>query len=208
MLDIKGSVAVITGGGGGIGFSIAKYWVENGGKVVIADISEELLNKGRGGPQGHGRRGRIGGLQRHQGRGLRPPGRHGHRNLRADQSRGPFCRRHQGRDDGLAGPRHRQGHQEDGPGRFQAGRGHQPDRRVSHRARMRREDDQPQLPRPDLPRLLHRLPGHRRPDQLLVHQGGHVRHAQRSSPPSSSAGDLPTKSGVLPLRPATWGPTW
>ena len=43
MLDINGSVAVITGGGGGIGFSIAKYWVENGGKVVIADISEELL---------------------------------------------------------------------------------------------------------------------------------------------------------------------
>ena len=43
MLEIKGSVAVITGGGGGIGYSIAKYWVENGGKVVIADISEELL---------------------------------------------------------------------------------------------------------------------------------------------------------------------
>lgn len=45
MLDTKGSVAVITGGGGGIGFAIAKYWVENGGKVVIADISEELLKK-------------------------------------------------------------------------------------------------------------------------------------------------------------------
>jgi 3-oxoacyl-[acyl-carrier protein] reductase len=45
MLDIKDSVAVITGGGGGIGFSIARYWVENGGKVVIADISEELLKK-------------------------------------------------------------------------------------------------------------------------------------------------------------------
>jgi len=45
MLDIKGSVAVITGGGGGIGFAIAKYWVENGGKVVIADVAEELLKK-------------------------------------------------------------------------------------------------------------------------------------------------------------------
>ena len=45
MLDISGSVAVITGGGGGIGFSIAKYWVQNGGKVVIADISQDLLKK-------------------------------------------------------------------------------------------------------------------------------------------------------------------
>jgi 3-oxoacyl-[acyl-carrier protein] reductase len=43
MLEIKDSVAVITGGGGGIGLSMAKYWVKNGGKVVIADISEELL---------------------------------------------------------------------------------------------------------------------------------------------------------------------
>ena len=45
MLDIKGSVAVITGGGGGIGLSMAKHWVNNGGKVVIADISEALLEK-------------------------------------------------------------------------------------------------------------------------------------------------------------------
>ena len=45
MLDIKGSVAVITGGGGGIGLSMAKHWVKNGGKVVIADISEALLEK-------------------------------------------------------------------------------------------------------------------------------------------------------------------
>ena len=44
MLAIKDSVAVITGGGGGIGLEIAKYWVSNGGKVVIADISEELLS--------------------------------------------------------------------------------------------------------------------------------------------------------------------
>ena len=45
MLEIKDSVAVITGGGGGIGFSIAKYWVQNGGKVVIADVAEELLKQ-------------------------------------------------------------------------------------------------------------------------------------------------------------------
>jgi 3-oxoacyl-[acyl-carrier protein] reductase len=45
MLEIKDSVAVITGGGGGIGLEVAKYWVRNGGKVVIADISEDLLNQ-------------------------------------------------------------------------------------------------------------------------------------------------------------------
>ena len=45
MLEIKDSVAVITGGGGGIGLTLAKYWVQNGGKVVIADVAEELLEK-------------------------------------------------------------------------------------------------------------------------------------------------------------------
>ncbi|MFA6411977.1 MAG: SDR family NAD(P)-dependent oxidoreductase [Syntrophales bacterium] len=44
MLEIKGSVAVITGGGGGIGLEIAKYWVNNGGKVVIADIAQSFLD--------------------------------------------------------------------------------------------------------------------------------------------------------------------
>ncbi len=45
MLEIKDSVAVITDGGGGIGLTLAKYWVQNGGKVVIADVAEELLEK-------------------------------------------------------------------------------------------------------------------------------------------------------------------
>ena len=45
MLEIKNSVAVITGGGGGIGLEMAKYWVKNGGKVVIADIAQELLDQ-------------------------------------------------------------------------------------------------------------------------------------------------------------------
>jgi len=45
MLEIKDSVAVITGGGGGIGLAVAKYWVQNGGNVVIADVAEELLNQ-------------------------------------------------------------------------------------------------------------------------------------------------------------------
>jgi 3-oxoacyl-[acyl-carrier protein] reductase len=45
MLEIKDSVAVITGGSGGIGKTVADYWVQNGGKVVIADIAEEALIK-------------------------------------------------------------------------------------------------------------------------------------------------------------------
>jgi 3-oxoacyl-[acyl-carrier protein] reductase len=45
MLAIKNSVAVITGGGGGIGLEVAKHWVRNSGKVVIADISEDLLSQ-------------------------------------------------------------------------------------------------------------------------------------------------------------------
>ena len=44
MLDIKDSVAVITGGASGIGLSLAGYWLENGGKVVLGDVSEEGLN--------------------------------------------------------------------------------------------------------------------------------------------------------------------
>lgn len=43
MLDINNSVAVITGGGGGIGLEIARYWVRNGGKVVIADVAPRFL---------------------------------------------------------------------------------------------------------------------------------------------------------------------
>lgn len=43
MLDIKDSVAVITGGAGGIGLALAKYWVCNGGKTVLADVSEKAL---------------------------------------------------------------------------------------------------------------------------------------------------------------------
>ena len=45
MLEISGSVAVITGGGSGIGESVAKYWVRHGGKVVLADIVQEGLSR-------------------------------------------------------------------------------------------------------------------------------------------------------------------
>jgi 3-oxoacyl-[acyl-carrier protein] reductase len=45
MLDIKDAVAVITGGAGGIGEELAKYWVRQGGKVVLSDISAEGLSR-------------------------------------------------------------------------------------------------------------------------------------------------------------------
>jgi len=45
MLKIKDSVAVITGGASGIGLALTKYWVQNGGKVVLGDVAEEALVK-------------------------------------------------------------------------------------------------------------------------------------------------------------------
>jgi len=45
MLEIKGSVAVITGGASGIGKECAKYWAQHGGKVVLADIFEDKLEE-------------------------------------------------------------------------------------------------------------------------------------------------------------------
>ena len=43
MLQIENAVAVITGGSGGIGKSLAHYWIRLGGKVLLADIAEEAL---------------------------------------------------------------------------------------------------------------------------------------------------------------------
>ncbi len=43
VLDIEKAVAVITGGGSGIGEAMAKYWVKNGGYVVLGDIVPEAL---------------------------------------------------------------------------------------------------------------------------------------------------------------------
>ncbi|MBU2009137.1 MAG: SDR family oxidoreductase [Chloroflexi bacterium] len=45
MLEISGAVAVITGGGSGIGETVAKHWVKNGGKVVLADMAIEQLRR-------------------------------------------------------------------------------------------------------------------------------------------------------------------
>jgi len=48
MLEIKSAVAVITGAAGGIGEELAKYWVRQGGKVVLGDVSAEGLNRVEG----------------------------------------------------------------------------------------------------------------------------------------------------------------
>jgi len=45
MLEIRESVAVITGGTGGIGISLARYWLSKGGKVVLADVMEKALEQ-------------------------------------------------------------------------------------------------------------------------------------------------------------------
>jgi 3-oxoacyl-[acyl-carrier protein] reductase len=45
MLNIEGSVAVITGGAMGIGKTVARYWVENGGRVVLGDMAQEALGQ-------------------------------------------------------------------------------------------------------------------------------------------------------------------
>jgi NAD(P)-dependent dehydrogenase (short-subunit alcohol dehydrogenase family) len=47
MLDIRGSVAVITGGAQGIGRALGEYWVAGGGKAVLADVSEERLEEAK-----------------------------------------------------------------------------------------------------------------------------------------------------------------
>ena len=45
MLEIKDSVAIITGGASGIGLEVAKYWGRNGGKVVLGDVAAEDLDR-------------------------------------------------------------------------------------------------------------------------------------------------------------------
>ena len=44
-MEIKGSVAVITGGGNGIGEAVAKYFVSNGAKVVIVDMMQKNIDR-------------------------------------------------------------------------------------------------------------------------------------------------------------------
>jgi len=47
MLEIKDSVAVITGAASGIGYTLAKHWVSNGGKVVIGDVAADALEQAK-----------------------------------------------------------------------------------------------------------------------------------------------------------------
>ena len=42
--DFQDRVAIVTGGGQGIGFSVAKRILEGGGQVAVWDVDEELLN--------------------------------------------------------------------------------------------------------------------------------------------------------------------
>ena len=44
-MDIKGSVAIITGSGNGIGEAVAKYFVRNGAKVVIVDMVQKNIDR-------------------------------------------------------------------------------------------------------------------------------------------------------------------
>ena len=44
MIDVEGKVAFVTGGASGIGFGIARTFLANGMKVIIADISQEHLD--------------------------------------------------------------------------------------------------------------------------------------------------------------------
>ena len=45
MLEIKNAVAVISGGASGMGLTLARFWVENGGSVVLGDVSVSALEQ-------------------------------------------------------------------------------------------------------------------------------------------------------------------
>ena len=44
-MEIKGSVALVTGGGNGIGEAVAKYFVSQGAKVVIVDMAQKHIDR-------------------------------------------------------------------------------------------------------------------------------------------------------------------
>lgn len=48
MLYLEESVAVITGGSGGIGRKLAEFWLKEGGRVLIADVQKDALKSAVG----------------------------------------------------------------------------------------------------------------------------------------------------------------
>jgi len=44
-MEIKGSVALVTGGGNGIGEAVAKYMAKNGAKVVVVDMVQKNIDR-------------------------------------------------------------------------------------------------------------------------------------------------------------------
>lgn len=54
MYDLKGRIALITGGGTGIGWMIAKGLAANGAKVYISGRRKEVLEKAAQSFQGEG----------------------------------------------------------------------------------------------------------------------------------------------------------
>ena len=44
-MNIKDSVAIVTGGGNGIGEAVAKYLVKNGAKVAVVDVAPANIDR-------------------------------------------------------------------------------------------------------------------------------------------------------------------
>jgi 3-oxoacyl-[acyl-carrier protein] reductase len=47
MLTIEGAVAVVTGGASGIGLAFAGHWIQQGGRALVADVSDAALENAR-----------------------------------------------------------------------------------------------------------------------------------------------------------------
>src|SRR5882724_8801273 len=45
MMELKGKIAVVTGGASGIGLSLATRFIKEGATVVVSDINEKALNE-------------------------------------------------------------------------------------------------------------------------------------------------------------------